>query len=136
MMPAFDRKNRDFFKNNTYSRYMLKQKSYTSYESRNRDKTMAIHMGQIDLKKKTPSLRKTRPVSSHASLRSTAVGSIELETFPENSFLVNLTKQKEASKKPLPEFIAGSPFLKRRQKSEAYPDILIRSRSFVDLKKE
>ena len=26
-------------------------------------------MGQIDLEKKTPSLRKTRPVSSYASLR-------------------------------------------------------------------
>ena len=31
--------------------------------------------------------------------RTTAVSSIELESFPENSFLVNLTKQKEASKK-------------------------------------
>lgn len=27
------------------------------------------------------------------------MSSIELESFPENSFLVNLTKQKEASKK-------------------------------------
>ena len=32
-------------------------------------------------------------------LRTSAVGPIELESFPENSFLVNLTKQKEASKK-------------------------------------